>query len=453
MKIVKEYNIAIVGSGVYGSYTAKLLSLHDNLQISIFEVGNERIKKDFDYGFSSNNLNEDYSGANKGRFFGLGGTSSKWGGKILFFDKLSFKSKNIFLNQLVNLNTKFSETVKKRIGLHAIRDSHKKNSNSNFRIEKGDWLFPFRKNLFKIFNIKNLKKCNVITNSKVIKLENEKDYTKVFYEKNKQLLNKNFDYVFLCAGAFESARILVQSNFENPKLNFSDHIGLKFAKSYGPLELLGLDFTYKFSRFSLSTLRISGEKNDRSFYIHPIYDMDQGFLKIIKKIIKNQFKLRDAFESLILVITDLFWIIKCLFYKRLMPPKNKWELNLTIENINKNNFVEFFDNKKYTNLDMRINYSVGNDLDKDINEIIDDYKIILNDDKINFFKSSEFTNYEDVYHPFGLLEFDDLNHYKCKYKNISCISTAILPRSGSINPTGAIFPLIEHLVNEKIWIK
>ena len=55
MKIDKEYNIAIVGSGVYGSYTAKLLSLHENLKISIFEVGNERVKKDFDFGLSSNN--------------------------------------------------------------------------------------------------------------------------------------------------------------------------------------------------------------------------------------------------------------------------------------------------------------------------------------------------------------------------------------------------------------
>jgi hypothetical protein len=100
---------------------------------------------------------------------------------------------------------------------------------------------------------------------------------------------------------------------------------------------------------------------------------------------------------------------------------------------------------------MKIDYRVNSSTKNDIKKAIDKIKILLKDDKLEYLDNHTLNNYEDVYHPFGILKFEDINDFKYKYGKIVCFSTAILPRSGSINPTGAILPLIEYIVDEKLW--
>jgi len=450
MKQNKLKKIAIIGSGVYGSYIARRLTDQSDLSLTIFEIGNKKISTDTNLNIPSKIINEEYSGTSKGRFFGLGGTSSKWGGKILFFDKNSFNSAGTFLSQLVDLNVKYSKLVKSIIKIKSKQNNSIKLNNSSYRLEYGDWLFPFRKNFFKIFGINNLKNINLLENSKVIKLVNKDSGANVIYQQDGKLKNNDFDFIFLCSGAFECARILVQSKLENPKLNFSDHVGIQFGKSKGPMYFFGHDFSYKFSKFSLRTSRLSSEFKRRSFYIHPIIDMNRGFLMILKKILKEDFKISDILSFFKFIFIDIYWLFKCFIYRKLLPRNNTWRLNMTIENNDSRNFVNFKKSKD-DSLIMEIDYQVGDNLKKDINEIINNLKLDLNDCNINFFNTSKFSNYEDVYHPFGLFEFDNLRHFKNKYGKIICFSTAILPRSGSINPTGAILPVIEYILNEKPW--
>ena len=354
-----------------------------------------------------------------------------------------------FLSQIVDLNIKYSKFVKSLIKIK----SKKKSiilKNSNYRLEFGDWLFPFRKNFFKIFRINYLKNVNLSTNSRVIKLVNKDSGTNVIYEQDGKFKNSYYDFVFLCSGAFECARILVNSKLENSKLNFSDHVGIQFAQSKGPMYFVDHDFSYKFSKFSLLTSRLSSDFKQKSFYIHPIIDMNQGFLLILKKILKKDFKISDILIFFKFALRDIYWLFKCFFYNKLLPPNNTWRLNLTIENIDENNFI-YFKKEKDETLSMEINYQVSKSLKNDVKKIINNLKPYLHNRNINYFNTSQFSNYEDVYHPFGLFKFDNLQHFKNKYGNIICFSTAILPRSGSINPTGAILPVIEYILNEKPW--
>ncbi len=80
--------ICILGAGTYGSYVANAISeKYPHFKILIIEVGNEHIKSEEEIGFLSVLKQGAYKGTNKGRFFGWGGTSSRWGGQLLFFSE------------------------------------------------------------------------------------------------------------------------------------------------------------------------------------------------------------------------------------------------------------------------------------------------------------------------------------------------------------------------------
>ena len=76
--------IAIVGSGAYGSYAASLIGdLHPDWEVHIYEVGDKEIKDQDTMGLYSELLSNPYDALTKGRYFGLGGATAKWGGQIL----------------------------------------------------------------------------------------------------------------------------------------------------------------------------------------------------------------------------------------------------------------------------------------------------------------------------------------------------------------------------------
>ena len=49
-------------------------------------------------------------------------------------------------------------------------------------------------------------------------------------------------------------------------------------------------------------------------------------------------------------------------------------------------------------------------------------------------------------------DFEDIDDYFNKYKNMIIFNTGVLPRSGGINPTAALLPLIEEFINIKFSI-
>ena len=58
-------------------------------------------------------------------------------------------------------------------------------------------------------------------------------------------------------------------------------------------------------------------------------------------------------------------------------------------------------------------------------------------------------NLEDIYHPYKMFEFDSLRDYYTRWPNMIMVNTGILPRCGGINPTAALFPLIENFISHE----
>ena len=88
-------SICIIGAGTYGSYLAYCLSeKHPDATIHLFEVGGSRIRTEAEMGYLSE-VKGSYRATSEGRYFGLGGTSAKWGGQLLFFSDKDFPTSGL----------------------------------------------------------------------------------------------------------------------------------------------------------------------------------------------------------------------------------------------------------------------------------------------------------------------------------------------------------------------
>src|SRR3954462_435696 len=80
--------ICILVAGSYGSYLTKALSeKYKQAHITIIDVGDSKIKSEESAGFLSTVKEGRYKAVKQGRFFGLGGTSTRWAGQLLFFSE------------------------------------------------------------------------------------------------------------------------------------------------------------------------------------------------------------------------------------------------------------------------------------------------------------------------------------------------------------------------------
>lgn len=97
----------------------------------------------------------------------------------------------------------------------------------------GVWLSAFHRNFFHWFKIHKRKQVHILTHARVVKLvAGEKNSIKeVNYLQDGNEQAASFDYYFLTAGAFESARILLASGMmKDSKVYFSDHLSTKVFK-------------------------------------------------------------------------------------------------------------------------------------------------------------------------------------------------------------------------------
>ena len=78
-----EYDIGIIGAGAAGAYLANRLS-QLGLNAALIEAGTEVCKPLREIGFGAEFIRSYYPGAVEGRAFGLGGSTSRWGGLFDF---------------------------------------------------------------------------------------------------------------------------------------------------------------------------------------------------------------------------------------------------------------------------------------------------------------------------------------------------------------------------------
>jgi len=451
-------NICIIGSGTYGSYIANILS-SKNFHVTIIDVGDSDIKNENEMGFTSKSkkiISNKYLALQKGRFFGFGGSSAKWGGQLLFFDDSDFKKPTHFLSDLISVNKKYKSKVLNRFGIYKYINHSNEVINEHFTTKNGIWLSYFKRNLFKLFKIKKVKNVTIISNARVTKLDlTEKKIKCLYYEKNHEKKSLQADYYFLTTGAFETARILIDSGVVSTKsINFSDHFSTKLFEISGSSKIGNIDFTFNFNNdYSLSTNRLIGEIDGISYFIHPIFNQNFLFFQNLKSVL---FKGNFSFKSLYTIFSDFPYIILFIYNifinKKLYVHKNKWFLQIDIEShtdISTMLLSDLTDNYKIRTfcLDSINNENLYTSIFK-VKDILKEFLLTNNVIFKEVNPNPTSLKIEDTYHPYNIFPVEtSLNDYYKKYDNMLVVNTGILPRVGGINPTATLFPLIEDFLN------
>ena len=443
--------IAIIGAGTYGSYTANLLaSKFPSSEIHIYEVGDAILKDESQIGFLSHILKAPYNALSKGRFFGYGGASVKWGGQLLTFSNKDFANPSNFLQDIVNQNIKYKNIVLSKFGLS--NDREETDLTERLFSKTGIWLNYFNRNLFKYFKIDRKKQITLYPNYRVTKLlmqDNRVNGFECIHQGGKKTVS-DYDYYFITVGAFESARLLLNSGIAKDYLPFSDHLSQKAFKIKSGTKIGITDFSFGIRKSSLITRRMIGEINNISFFAHPIFNSEFPFFQNLKRLLFGRhfsFKLiADIFNDIPACIA-FAW--NMFVKKKLYVYKNEWYLQIDIENPVDSGKITLSDDKdSFGENGLNIEFTIENDTDAlfakakaIVKEYLDkysvDYEIV--DEETNVEK------YEDTYHPFGIYsDFSSLEDYFTRFLNMLIINTGVLPRAGGINSTCAVFPLIEE---------
>ena len=446
--------IAVLGAGTYGSYVINsLLNKYPDAQITLFDVGDKSVKSEKEIGFYSSLKKAMYKGLTDGRFFGFGGASDKWGGQLLTYTENDFKHPNRFMQGIIELDKKDKDSMLAKFN---IENKFPENKVSEELFTKtGVWLSALHRNFFHWFNINKRKQVSILSHCRVVRLDsnNGKDIKAVIYKENGVEKSASFDYYFLTAGAFESARILLSSGLhKDDKIFFSDHLSQKVFKIKKSTVIGNEDFVFRMRGTSLITKRMIGEVNDCSFYIHPVFNLKFPFFESVKEVLfKHHFKMKyvwNVFKDIPNVI-GFAWAV--LFLRRMYVMNNEWYLYIDIENPTKESYVCLSkETDKFGVQGLDVYYNA----DKDAVEVYNKAKEIaikhLDNCKTDYEVLAEKINVqtcEDIYHPYGMFDFQDMNDYHTRWNNMLVVTTGVLPRSGGINPTASLLPVVDDFIN------
>jgi len=452
--------ICIIGAGTYGSYLAHAVSeKYKDVQIHLFEVGNKQSKSETEAGFLSEVNQGEYKGTSHGRYFGLGGTSAKWGGQLLFFSQRDFSNPGA-MKEVVECNLRYKNKVLRRFfeNIPVLED---KEFEEGLFIKQGIWLKFSQRNLYKHFQISKRANIKVHQNIRVVKINSEGHRIKsitVLLPHQQTAVEFHADIFYLTSGAFESLRLLHASNFidlNKKPGGFSDHITLRcFELSSKVTRLAAHDFRFRFVNGSMITARLVGETDNVSFYIHPIFNENFKFFQFLKQVLfKGKFSLSQLFQVGKQALFIVPFVYHYLVNKKLYL-YGSWYINIDIELSNSKNSIQLLDKlDQYNQNGLNLTYHLSNDTVDKILAVKQKVKKMLMEADVKFREidnstASSFKS-EDVYHPYGLfsyLEGKTIYDVYNPVKNLFLFNTGLLQRSGGINPTASVFCLIEYHV-------
>ena len=449
--------IAVLGAGTYGSYVINsLLEKYPDSEITLFDVGDKKVKNEQEIGFLSTLKNAMYKGLTDGRYFGFGGASDKWGGQLLTYTDNDYANPDGFMQDVIRLDKKSKDAM---LAKFKIENKFPENYVSEKLFTKtGVWLSAFHRNFFHWFKIDKRKQVTILSHCRVVRLESKdgKAIDAVVYKEKGVEKSQSFDFYFLTAGAFESARILLSSGLaQSDKVHFSDHLSQKVFKVRKSTKIGDEDFVFRMRGTSLITKRMVGEVDDCSFYIHPVFNLKFPFFESVKEVLfKHHFEWKyvwNVFKDIPNVI-GFAWAV--LILRRMYVMNNEWFLYIDIENPSTKSYVKLSDEKdKYGVPGLDVYYEAGEDAEhifeaakaiaiEHLNACDTDYEILA--EKINV------QTCEDIYHPYGMFDFKDVNDYYTRWSNMLVVTTGCLSRSGGINPTASMLPVVDGFINEHL---
>lgn len=444
--------VAIIGAGVYGAYAASVLVEQcPDATIHMLEVGDSTCQSEAEVGYLSRGSSS-YRGLSKGRYFGLGGTSNRWGGQVLTFSACEFSRPTPFLAEIIRLNEQYKGHVAHRLGIP--QSGPEIDVGDELHSKEGVWLSYGRRNLFKALGLHRRAALKVRTGSRVIRLATRSNHITSLTIKNGDSVSQEaFDFYVLATGAFESNRLLMVSGLAPTKISFSDHLSRRAFILAGPREFGALGFDFSFGKSCMLTRRLVGEVGEASFFVHPIFNADFAFFQDLKGVLYRRELSR--LPSLISgAAPGLRFIVEMLLNKRLYV-HGPWYLQVDLEAPPDAGWIELSkEHDRYGERGLDYDFSVPAAVDHTYRAAVEVTRAVLQRNGAKFADVEESTDegkYEDTYHPFGM--FGSASHsladFYGLFSNLLVANTGILPRAGSINCTAAVFPIIEDYLSNK----
>ncbi len=462
--------ICIIGCGTYGAYLMRGLveKFGNDIELTVIEMGNEKTKSESEMGVTADSGAS--QAAEKGRYFGLGGTSARWGGQVLFFDERDNPKNEADWDTIVEVNNKYKSRVLQNLLGDTVKIDGQLVDKGNEKT--GIWLKYTKRNIFKSLDKTILKPIQLIKNQRVTRFifDDTKIEAVVCQNTEGGKTWIDADIFYLTAGAIESCRLLLALNEVHNVIksndlgkHYGDHLSVELFKIKGHKPVIGkTNLLPTFLNGSLMTKRlIVADTHQRIGFAHPIFNKEVKVFTSIKRLLFGQqridFNLKDIFDGLEFLMRFGFSVV---FLKKMYAHRNNWSLQLDIEqaypNENSIGLSEKMD--KYGQKAARLNWKVSADDKKAIEDIKNNLMATLNKEGIDYTvvydPNVEAMKIEDVYHPVGFIR---LGHDKnavldpdCRVKGIDNLyhfSTAMFPSAKSINPTAAGFCFIEQHLN------
>ena len=472
--------VCIIGCGTYGSYLIRRLveKYGNDVQITAIEIGDEKIKDESEIGLAAESGSA--RAAQQGRYFGLGGTSARWGGQVLFFDERDNPLKDGVWDAIVAVNNQYRRKVLQNVlgnlpKIDALM--------SDKGIEKtGIWLKYTKRNMFKALNKGHLSAVNILKNQRVVDFIFDNTQMKGVLCKNTDLssgthegslMTVEADVFYLTAGAIESCRLLMDVNERHQVItstdlgkHYGDHLSVELFKIKHRPVIDNTDFLPRLVNGSLVTKRwVVKDKTGRVGFAHPVLNKEVKVFTSIKRMLfgkqKIDFSIKDVLEGFEFLVRFAFNV---LILKKMYAHRNTWSLQLEVEQAfpNDNSISLSEQTDKFGQRVARLNWRVSDADRQAIEEMKTFLKQKLDAENIEYTQvydpNIEGTKIEDVYHPSGFIRLgQDANavlDMDCRVKGIDNLyhfSTAMFPSVRSASPTAAAFCFIEdHLEKDQL---
>ena len=467
-------SLCIIGCGTLGSYLIRrLLDLHgDAVEIIAVEMGGRRIRNEEEMGVAADAGNTHV--ASHGRYFGLGGTSARWGGQVLFFDERDNPQNDPTWSEIIRINQRHRRTVLEQLLGNTARsiefNPDVAHSELSTKLKTGIWLKYSHRNLYKRLVKPLRKRIRLITGRRIVGFQMEEGQVNAVVLKTADGLTETLpaDRFYLTAGALESCRLLLKVQSSYPPLrnmpigkNFGDHISTELFVVHGARpQLDGIDFTPRVVNGSLVTKRlVAVAGNGMMGFVHFVFNKDIRAFRFLKEMLFGKMSAKIGLRDLLQGAGFLFrFAWGMLVKKRLWVHPEQWSVQLDMEQAvpNSNSLELTPQPDRYGEPALKINWEICEEDKKAIADVRSRVEAILQRNKLNYTAKYDpavpGNKVEDVYHPVGCLPVGEVLSMTGKVNAIANLwhfSTAMLPAARSINPTAAVMCHIEeHLQNE-----